>query len=66
MIIEKIEIQIRTPTVQYGYFDHRYTVSIGKDEQNGIDYALRSVHHQHLIAMANIEKDLEMFLDNVS
>lgn len=56
MIIKTLTTTIRTPTVQYGYFEHTYEVEIFEDEESVTD-VLRHVHSCHRQAMKEVDQD---------
>lgn len=56
MKIKEIRIEIRQPTVQYGYTDYTYVVEIDRNSET-IPNVLRHIASEHAIAVAEVRDD---------
>lgn len=56
MRVKEITIEIRRPTVQYGYENHTYNVEIDETEESITD-VLRFLHREHRDAMKEVDGD---------
>lgn len=58
MQIKSITIEIRTPTVQYGYRNTRYEVELDESAGDTIESVIRHVGMEHYEAEAMLDDDI--------